>query len=326
MNIDIFNIQPSVVDRSLSGKTILLAGAPKIGKSTFCAESPRTLIIDLEGGYNSHPGVMKVQITKWSEFKVLLKQLEKPEAHNLYDNVAIDTIPVLWELCSAYICSQAGVQNIADVPYGRAYKARDTEFENALRKIVMLNFGLILVAHTKETVVGTKGDVDIISIAPDLDKRCLPILNRLVDIIGIITQTWNENGESERWLLTKATPTIAAGSRWATLESRIPFGYKYLQEAIVKAIEAEEKNGAKVVDKVEQKAVKEETFDEVMEHARSLWSKLIVGEDELGNLPKVNKKIEMIFGHPTKLSEVSEDQKDLLALVVMELEEMASKM
>ena len=30
MAIDIFNIQPSVVDRSLSGKTILLAGAPKI--------------------------------------------------------------------------------------------------------------------------------------------------------------------------------------------------------------------------------------------------------------------------------------------------------
>lgn len=29
MAIDIFNIQPSVVDRSLSGKTILLAGAPK---------------------------------------------------------------------------------------------------------------------------------------------------------------------------------------------------------------------------------------------------------------------------------------------------------
>lgn len=260
------------------------------------------------------------------EFKVLLKQLEKPEAHKLYDNIAIDTVPVLWELCSTYICSQAGVQNIADIPYGRGYKSRDTEFENALRKIVMLGFGLILVAHTKETVVGTKGDVDIISIAPDLDKRCLPILNRLVDVMSVITQTWNENGESERWLLTKATPTISAGSRWAALESRIPFGYKYLQDAIVKAIEVEEKNGAKVVDKVEQKAVKEETFDEVMAHARNLWSKLIVGEDELGNLPKVNKKIEMIFGHPMKLSEVSEDQKDLLTLVVMEMEEMASKM
>ena len=72
--------------------------------------------------------------------------------------------------------------------------------------------------------------------------------------------------------------------------------------------------------------VKEETFDELMERAKELWSKLIVGEDELGNFPKINKKIEMIFGHPMKLSEVMEDQKDLLGLVVMELEEMASKM
>lgn len=30
MAIDILNIEPSVIDRSLSGKTLLLAGAPKI--------------------------------------------------------------------------------------------------------------------------------------------------------------------------------------------------------------------------------------------------------------------------------------------------------
>ena len=102
--------------------------------------------------------------------------------------------------------------------------------------------------------------------------------------------------------------------------------FKNLFKKKEKAIEAEEKNGAKVVDKVEQQVVKEETFDELMEKAKELWSKLIVGEDELGNFPKINKKIEMIFGHPMKLSEVMEDQKDLLGLVVMELEEMASKM
>lgn len=35
--IDILNLEPSAINASLSGKSILLAGEPKIGKSEFCA-------------------------------------------------------------------------------------------------------------------------------------------------------------------------------------------------------------------------------------------------------------------------------------------------
>ena len=67
MAINLLDLQPSVINKSLSGKTILLAGQPKIGKSEWCASSPRTLIFDLENGYNAHPGVYKVSVTKWSD-------------------------------------------------------------------------------------------------------------------------------------------------------------------------------------------------------------------------------------------------------------------
>lgn len=316
MAINLLELQPSVINRSLSGKTILLAGAPKIGKSEWCATSPRTLIFDLENGYNAHPNVYKVSITKWSDIKMYLQQLKKEELKEKFDNIAFDTIGVAWDLCTQFICSQSGVSKIGEIPYGAGYKARDDEFANTLRSFIMLDFGLILTCHVKETTIGTKDDVDIVALRPDLDKRCLPIVNSLVDVIGVIQQTWNENGESERWLLTKATPTITAGSRWAHLDPRIPFGYKYLEAAIGRAIDAEAAAGAIVTSEIPQRE-EIRPFEETVEEGRRLWTELVKKDEK--NAEKIMRSVTQIFGHPVKLSEITEDQQDLFELVICEM-------
>ena len=316
MAINLLELEPSVINKSLSGKTILLAGQPKIGKSEWCASSPRTLIFDLENGYNAHPGVYKISVTKWSDIKMYLQQLKKEELRQKYDNVAFDTIGVAWDLCTQYICAQAGVNKIGEIPYGAGYKARDDEFANTLRAFIMLEYGLILTCHIKETTVGTKDDVDIVALRPDLDKRCLPIVNSLVDVIGVIQQTWDENGESQRWLLTKATPTITAGSRWKYLDAKIPFGYKYLEDAIVRAIDAEVGAGATVVSEKPQTDVTR-PFEETVAEGRALWTSLIQKDEK--NAEKIMKSVNRIFGRPLKLSEITEEQQDLFELVILDM-------
>ena len=316
MAINLLELEPSVINKSLSGKTILLAGQPKIGKSEWCASSPRTLIFDLENGYNAHPGVYKISVTKWSDIKMYLQQLKKEELRQKYDNVAFDTIGVAWDLCTQYICAQAGVNKIGEIPYGAGYKARDDEFANTLRAFIMLEYGLILTCHIKETTVGIKDDVDIVALRPDLDKRCLPIVNSLVDVIGVIQQTWDENGESQRWLLTKATPTITAGSRWKYLDAKIPFGYKYLEDAIVRAIDAEAGAGATVVSEKPQTDVTR-PFEETVAEGRALWTSLIQKDEK--NAEKIMKSVNRIFGRPLKLSEITEEQQDLFELVILDM-------
>ena len=316
MAINLLELEPSVINKSLSGKTILLAGQPKIGKSEWCASSPRTLIFDLENGYNAHPGVYKISVTKWSDIKMYLQQLKKEELRQKYDNVAFDTIGVAWDLCTQYICAQAGVNKIGEIPYGAGYKARDDEFANTLRAFIMLEYGLILTCHIKETTVGTKDDVDIVALRPDLDKRCLPIVNSLVDVIGVIQQTWDENGESQRWLLTKATPTITAGSRWKYLDAKIPFGYKYLEDAIARAIDAEAGAGATVVSEKPQTDVTR-PFEETVAEGRALWTSLIQKDEK--NAEKIMKSVNRIFGRPLKLSEITEEQQDLFELVILDM-------
>lgn len=317
MGIDLLNLKPSVISKDLREKYLLLAGAPKIGKTEFCSLAPDALILAFEMGTNARPGVLVQPIEKWTDFKLALRQLEKPEAKEKFATICIDTVGIAYDLCEKFICQQAGVQKIGDIPYGGGYSALSKEFETSLRKITMLGYGLIMTCHLKEN---TNSDGDVIGYKPDLNNRCLKIVNGLVDIIGVITQSWNEKGESERWIQTRATPTITAGSRFRYLEPKIRFGYQEFVDALARAIEAEEKHGAVVVETTEKNTEEKIDFNSLRKEAQELWTEL-VGKDE-ENAVIILKKIEIIMGRKMKLSEFTEDQADLMALVVAEMREM----
>ena len=217
----------------------------KIGKTEFCSLAPDALILAFEMGTNARPGVYVQPVEKWAEFKTILRQLEQPAVKQKFSTICIDTVSIAYDICEKFICQQAGVQKIGEIPYGGGYAALSKEFESSLRRITMLGYGLIMTCHLKEN---SNSDGEVIGYKPDLNNRCLKIVNGLVDVIGVITQTWNEKGESERWIQTRATPTVAAGSRFRYLAPKIPFGYNGFVKALADAIEAEEQHGATVVD------------------------------------------------------------------------------
>lgn len=320
MAIDILSLEPNVISRDLRGKYILLAGAPKIGKTTLCCQSEKALILATEIGTNAQGGAMVQPIQKYSDFKLVLRQLENPKAKERYSTISIDTIGILYDLCEQFICQQNGVTKLGDVPYGAAYSQLSKEFEASLRKITMMGYGLIMTCHLKESY---DEDGRLLSAKPDLNNRCLKIVNGLVDLIAVITQTWNEKGESERWIQTRATPTISAGSRFRFLEPRIPFGFHELESALAKAIDEEERHGAKVVDEAPIVQTEKIDFEKTMSEARELWISKVnaaqTDEEKEAIVRAMSKKVELVFGRKIKLSEVTEDQADLLALVLMDL-------
>lgn len=323
MAIDILNIQPSVISRDLRGKYVLLYGKPKSGKTTAAASFPKALLVAFERGYNALGGIRAVDITKWADFKMVLRQLEKPEAKELYETIVIDTISIAWDYCEQYICAQNGVQKIADIPWGGGYSACKKEFESSLRKITMLGYGIVLIAHSAKRIEKTAENSEIEIVFPEMPKRAAEICNGLVDIIGYIGGEYDENGNFQRYLYTRETPTLFAGSRFKYLPPKIKFGYNELVEAIAEAINmAEKQDGVKVVDKAELTPVTEKLdFATVRAEAQDLWTKLV--EQDEANANVILKKIEMIMGHRMKLSEFTEDQTDLLQLAVLEMRDMA---
>ena len=317
MAIDILAIQPQVISRDLRSKYLLLAGAPKIGETEFCTMAPDALVLAFEIGTNARPGAMIQKIDTWSTFKLVLRQLEKPEAKTKFSTICIDTVAIAYDLCEQFICAQNGVQKIGDIPYGGGYAALSKEFDGALRKITMLGYGLIMTCHLKES---SDENGEIIGYKPDLNNRCLKIVNGLVDIIGVITQTWDEHGESHRWIQTRSTPTIVAGSRYKYLAPRIPFGYNEFLNALGQAIDKEQENGAIVTDTAPVDTFEKLDYKTIRAEASELWTVLVEKDPE--NAPVILKKVEIIFGRPMKLSEITEDQVDLFNLVVLDMKDM----
>lgn len=292
-----------------------------MGKTTLSCQFPKNLLLGFEHGWNAISGAKAADITRWSDYKLIIRQLEQPAARELYDTVTIDTVGIAWQMCEDYICQQNGVQKIGDVPWGQGFAACRKEFENSLRKITQLGFGLVIIAHVEKRVEKRPDGSEVEILGPAIPNRAYQIVNQLVDIIGYIDVTWDENGNSERWLYTRKTPTVMAGSRFKYLPGKIKFGYQELVDAIGDAIDkSQQLDNAEVVDKTTQTIEERLDYNKIREEASAIWKELVAVNPE--NAKIILKKVEMIFGRQMKLSEITEDQVDLFNLVLLDMRDL----
>ncbi len=332
-NVDLWDLEPTVVTRDLQNKYLLIYGKPKIGKTSFAAKLPNNLFLATERGLNAQSGKYVKYITSWNDFKRWVRQLKDPRAQEKFKTVTIDTLTILWNLCEKFICQNNGVEALADVPYGKGYKLLSREFEDTLRELTMLPYGIILIAHATIRLDSRSdeegGSVEIIG--PSLDKRCTPIVNAMVDVIGYIGETWDENNESHRFLWTRSTPTITAGTRFPYLPKRIPFGYEELSKALADAIEKQAtEDGDIVVDRSQDlfAGVQNVPFAELMDDAKKTWLALVekaktMAEDEATALVnEMNNIVRMNFGHDMKLSQATSSQRDQVEMALSDLKEL----
>lgn len=329
-DVDIFSIKPTVISRDLSAKYILLYSKPKVGKTSFAAQLPRNLFLATEIGYNAINGITAQKITKWGDIRAVIKQLKDPRARELFDTVTIDTISIAADLCEKFILAREGVTKLNEIPYGQGWKMVSKELSDTLREITMLGFGLILICHSKEKqspYTDAEGNA-LTSVEPDLNKNIYTVCNAICDLIAYIGVEFDANGQATRWLYTRQTPTIFAGSRWKYLKSKIPFGYSELVEAIGDAIEMQGKlDGATIVDHIEADTTVEQSFDELMQETKDNWVRYLNGaatdEEKEHRLNILKDIINRIFGSPDfKISQAVPSQKDLVQMFLTEMRDL----
>ncbi len=239
----------------------------------------------------------------------------------MYKTVTIDTVSIAYTMCEEYICKQQSVTKIGDIPYGGGYSIVEKEFQSCLRQITQMGYGLVLIAHSTPRIEKTPDGSEIEIVSPDIPKRGYKVINQLVDIIGYIDVTWNPEGKSERVLYTRKTPRIMAGSRFKYLAPTVPFSYKELTKAIAEAVDREAKEvGGILVDHQEEEVPEEKSFMEIREEARREWDRII--SNDKNNIVVLNKIITNTFGQPIRLSEITENQKDLFEIVLAEMKEL----
>lgn len=316
--ISLSELQPTKISRDLKGKFVLLYGKPKAGKTSIAANFPRNLLLATEVGYHGIANIYAVDVDSWSVFKKYLKELESEFSKSQFDTVTIDTVSILWDLCEKYICQQNNVQTLGDIPYGKGYRLCEKEYAESLRKITLLGYGLVLIAHS-EIRIEKVGDSELEFIAPSLNKRPFAIVNAIVDIIGYIGTEFDKDGNSIRKIYTRQTPTIMAGSRFKYLAPVIPLGYQELANALVDAIERSGREDGAIITNEPIREVEKtfRPFGEAMNEAKQLF--LSLAEDE-SKLALVNKSIQEWFGSEYfRLSETQPAQQELLENVITDM-------
>ena len=341
--INLLNIQPHQVSRDLRGYSVFIYGDPKSGKTTIATRFPNHLLLAFEKGYNAIPGAMAQPINSWSEFRKVLRQLKDSSVKEKFSTIIIDTADIAYDYCETYICANAkrpdggvGVDSIADIGYGKGYTAAAKEFDECLRSILQMDYGLVLISHAIDKTFKDENGQEYDRIIPTLGPKPRNIVSRLCDIIGYSRVVQNEDGALCTKLFMRETPRYLAGSRFKYTPDYIDFTYQDLVNAIGDAIDKQAaEEGQQYFVNTSSNLYKTDNieldFDKLMEEftliINNLAEKVGPESDKFTNYwnPRITQIIEKYLGKGQKVSQCSRDQVEALSLIIDELKELIKK-
>ena len=305
----------------------------KTGKTTIASKFPKALLLAFETGYLAIPGIMAQPINKWSEFKQVLKQLKDDKAHEQFDNIIVDTVDICYDLCEKYICNQEGVDTINQIPYGGGYAKAGKEFDEALRSIPQMGYGLVMISHSQDKTFKDENGEEYNQIVPTLANRPRLIVDRMSDLIGYAHPVQEEDGSTHTVLYMRGTPRFIAGSRFKYTPDYIDFTYDNLVNAISDAIDkqAAEDDGKFITDKRTDayNIEPEQDFASMMEEFKDLTHQIQhnVEPDEFKSkwAPKIISITDKYLGKGKKVADCTEAQVEQLELILIDLKEEVAK-
>jgi hypothetical protein len=217
----------------LAKQSILIYGAPKLGKSSFASNFPEAMFFECEPGLN-HLEVFKVPTYSWEAFLEACKLIAKGE-HN-FKTIVIDTVDNAFKMCSDYVCAKHGIEYEGDMGHGKGWALVKNEWHRVLTRLASLPYGLILISHAVDKTIETRTG-EFTKTQPSLPDRARNVVLGMVDIIlygDSITRKDNAgNTIVERVLRTKPHPTYEAGDRTGRLPELLPLEYAAFQSAFV---------------------------------------------------------------------------------------------
>ena len=292
----------------------------------------------MKNGYNAIPGIIAQPINNWSEFRQTLRELKKDEVKEKFSTIIIDTTDIAYDYCTKYICDNAkrsdggfGVDSVSDIPFGKGYGMIAQEFDECLRSIVQMDYGLVLISHSTDKTFKDENGNEYNQIVPTLDKRATNIVSRMADIIGYSRIVKTEEGEDKTMLFLRGTSRYVAGSRFKYTPDYIEFSYENLTKAIANAIDEEAKNAGNDEYFTDERSNlyipkdEELDFDSLMNEFQNCVNRMIKdgGDDfETKYSPRITQITEKYLGRGNKVSQCSREQVEALSLIVEDLKEL----
>jgi hypothetical protein len=198
---------------SQNPKTMLLYGAPKVGKTTALSELDDCLIIDTEGGADMIEGYVET-VKNRGDLIELLKSAQ--EGHD-YKYVAIDTIDKVATWAEKAVCEEENVSSVQDLAFGKGFGLVREKVLNTVQILKEIFPHVIIVGHRKwaRAVVDSKAIVEPESL--DLTGKLKNMLMADCDAIGYV---YRDDEKGNLMVSFKANEALEAGSRSPHLKGK----------------------------------------------------------------------------------------------------------
>lgn len=206
-----FDISSISKTRRVRAPKVVIAGANKIGKSTFASSAPSAVGILTEQGMDAIDSHAFPVATSLSDVYGAIGTLinEPHDFHTVY----LDSLDWLEPLLHAHVCKSHGWANVESPGYGRGYIAAADEWRVLLTGLDALraqrNMGVILIAHDKIKRIEDPLTEGYDSHVLKLHDRASALVLEWADVIGyagyrtFVTKVESGFGQKE----TKATTT-----------------------------------------------------------------------------------------------------------------------
>lgn len=257
----------------------------------------------------------------------------------MYETIVVDTADIAYDYCTKYICDNAkksdgtiGVDSVSDIPFGKGYTLIEKQFDTALRSIVQMDYGLVIISHETDKTFTDESGKQFNKIVPTLDKRANNICARMCDIVGYSRTVTDADGNLSTKLFMRGTPRYEAGSRFKYTPDYIDFSYKNLVEAISDAIDKQAtEDGEEYFTDTRSNAYADTTedlnFDELMDKCSEIINSLIDNNSsdvfESFYQPRIIQITDKYLGRGQKMSQCSREQVEALSLIFDDLKSLA---
>ena len=191
---------------SQNPKTLLLYGAPKVGKTTALSQLDDCLILDTEGGANMIEGYVE-SVNNREE---LIKVLKEAQDGHEYKYVAIDTIDKIATWAENAVCAEENVSAVQDLAFGKGFGMVREKVLNTVKILKDIFPHVIIIGHRKwaRAVVDSKAIVEPESL--DLTGKLKNMLMADCDAIGYV---YRDEDKGKLMVSFKANEALEAGSR-----------------------------------------------------------------------------------------------------------------
>ncbi len=267
---------------------VLVYGVAGVGKTTFAAQFPKPLFIDLDRGSEKLDVERVDGLKEWPEVVATLTEIALTLSRGEefpYQTIVIDTADKAAEMCTRYICNRDGKKNIEDYGYGKGYGFLAAAFSADMlawtQAIVDAGVNVVIVGHAMQRQ----------AVNPDTaeayDHWELKLPGKNANSIGALVKEWadmvlfayqttdvvNKDGKKvarnlRRMMRTQTSPFADAKSRF-DLPEVLPFSY----DEIKKYIPAGGKKDSVLVEAQKKKAAAKKATTNTRETLNALMSK-----------------------------------------------------